>query len=93
MSLLERHPGQHRRHLDRQRSPGRLGRRRLSRRGPGPAPSRPTPGGEAAPSGSGRHNDRSAPEGVAAAAVFLASDESSFCAGMELSVDGGMAQV
>jgi NAD(P)-dependent dehydrogenase (short-subunit alcohol dehydrogenase family) len=33
------------------------------------------------------------PEEVAAAAVFLASDESSFCAGMELSVDGGMAQV
>ncbi|MFD9506799.1 SDR family NAD(P)-dependent oxidoreductase [Streptomyces mirabilis] len=33
------------------------------------------------------------PEEVASAAVFLASDESSFCAGMELSVDGGMAQV
>lgn len=33
------------------------------------------------------------PEEVAATAVFLASDESSFCAGMELSVDGGMAQV
>ncbi|QIY93433.1 SDR family NAD(P)-dependent oxidoreductase [Streptomyces sp. S1D4-11] len=33
------------------------------------------------------------PEEVAAAAVFLASDESSFCAGMELIVDGGMAQV
>jgi NAD(P)-dependent dehydrogenase (short-subunit alcohol dehydrogenase family) len=33
------------------------------------------------------------PEEVAAAAVFLASDESSFCAGTELSVDGGMAQV
>ncbi|MFD8003116.1 SDR family NAD(P)-dependent oxidoreductase [Streptomyces mirabilis] len=33
------------------------------------------------------------PEEVAAAAVFLASDESNFCAGTELSVDGGMAQV
>jgi NAD(P)-dependent dehydrogenase (short-subunit alcohol dehydrogenase family) len=33
------------------------------------------------------------PEEIAAAAVFLASDEASFVAGAELSVDGGMAQV
>ncbi|MCX5190508.1 hypothetical protein [Streptomyces sp. NBC_00268] len=32
MSLLERHPGKHRGHLDRQRPRGRFGRRRLSRR-------------------------------------------------------------
>jgi NAD(P)-dependent dehydrogenase (short-subunit alcohol dehydrogenase family) len=30
---------------------------------------------------------------VAAAALFLASEDSSFVAGAELSVDGGMAQV
>lgn len=33
------------------------------------------------------------PEEVAAAALFLASDESSFIAGTELSIDGGMSQV
>ncbi len=33
------------------------------------------------------------PEEVAAAALFLASDESSFIAGAELAIDGGMAQV
>jgi len=33
------------------------------------------------------------PEEVAAAALFLASDESSFTTGAEIAVDGGMAQV
>jgi NAD(P)-dependent dehydrogenase (short-subunit alcohol dehydrogenase family) len=33
------------------------------------------------------------PEEIGAAALFLASDDSSFVAGAELSVDGGMAQV
>jgi NAD(P)-dependent dehydrogenase (short-subunit alcohol dehydrogenase family) len=33
------------------------------------------------------------PDEIAAAALFLASDDSSFMAGAELSVDGGMAQV
>jgi NAD(P)-dependent dehydrogenase (short-subunit alcohol dehydrogenase family) len=33
------------------------------------------------------------PEEIASAALFLASDEASFVAGAELSVDGGMAQV
>jgi len=33
------------------------------------------------------------PEEVATAALFLASEESSFCTGMELFVDGGLAQV
>jgi NAD(P)-dependent dehydrogenase (short-subunit alcohol dehydrogenase family) len=33
------------------------------------------------------------PEELAAAALFLASDESSFVAGIDLPVDGGMAQI
>jgi NAD(P)-dependent dehydrogenase (short-subunit alcohol dehydrogenase family) len=35
----------------------------------------------------------SRPEEVASAALFLASDQSSFVAGAELVVDGGMSQV
>jgi NAD(P)-dependent dehydrogenase (short-subunit alcohol dehydrogenase family) len=33
------------------------------------------------------------PEEVAAAALFLASEESSFPTGSEIAVDGGMAQI
>ena len=36
---------------------------------------------------------RGKPEEVAAAVLFLASDESSFVTGVDLAVDGGMAQV
>jgi NAD(P)-dependent dehydrogenase (short-subunit alcohol dehydrogenase family) len=36
---------------------------------------------------------RGRPEEIAAAVVFLASDESSFVTGIDLPVDGGLAQV
>ncbi|RYY10192.1 MAG: SDR family oxidoreductase, partial [Alphaproteobacteria bacterium] len=36
---------------------------------------------------------RGKPEELAAAVVFLASDESSYITGVDLPVDGGMAQV
>ncbi len=65
-----------------------------------------TPGLDLAPSGTGQKDaiidDMTAqipldrigqPEEVAAAAVFLASDESSFMTGSEMFVDGGFAQV
>jgi len=36
---------------------------------------------------------RGTPEEIAATVVFLASDESSYITGVDLAVDGGMAQV
>jgi NAD(P)-dependent dehydrogenase (short-subunit alcohol dehydrogenase family) len=36
---------------------------------------------------------RGKPEEIAAVVVFLASDESSYITGVDLAVDGGMAQV
>jgi NAD(P)-dependent dehydrogenase (short-subunit alcohol dehydrogenase family) len=36
---------------------------------------------------------RGKPEEIASAVAFLASDESSFITGVDLAVDGGMAQV
>jgi NAD(P)-dependent dehydrogenase (short-subunit alcohol dehydrogenase family) len=36
---------------------------------------------------------RGKPEEIAAAVVFFASEESSYITGVELAVDGGMAQV